>query len=138
MAASVRNVTAQDDVKALPIDARHKRRIEVVENLFAYSFVQPSFKAPHKSDLFESIIPKIPEIDVKIVEFAPKFPIDRLSKIDLAILRLAIYELMVCPSEPIKVIINEAVELAKELGGEKSYTFINGVLGKLIPHDTTK
>ena len=121
-----------------PMDARHKRRIEVVEDLFAYSFVQPSFKAPHKSELFESILPKIPEIDSKIVQFAPKFPIDRLSKIDLAILRLAIYELKIHPAEPMKVVINEAVELAKELGGEKSYTFINGVLGKLIPHDTTK
>lgn len=121
-----------------PMDARHKKRIEVVEDLFAYSFVQPSFVAPHKNDLFEAIIPKIPEIDLKIVEFAPKFPVDRLSKIDLAILRLAIYELKIVPAEPTKVVINEAVELAKELGGEKSYTFINGVLGKLLPHDTTQ
>lgn len=119
------------------MDVRHKRRIEVVEDLFAYSFVQPSFTPPHKNELFESIIPHIPEIDKKIVKFAPKFPIDRLSKIDLAILRLAIYELMIAPSEPQKVVINEAVELAKELGGDKSYTFINGVLGKLIPHDTS-
>lgn len=118
------------------MDIRHKKRIDVVEDLFAYSFVQPSFKAPHKSALFEAIIPKISEIDLKIVEFAPKFPVDRLSKIDLAILRLAIYELKMNPIEPAKVVINEAVELAKELGGEKSYTFINGVLGKLIPHDT--
>lgn len=125
-------------VKTTPMDVRHKRRIEVVEDLFAYSFVQPSFKAPHKNELFEAIIPKLPEIDLRIVEFAPKFPIDRLSKIDLAILRLAIYELVINPSEPAKVIINEAIELAKELGGEKSYTFINGVLGKLIPHVTTK
>jgi len=116
-----------------PVDARHKKRIEIVEDLFAYSFVQPSFKAPHKNELFEAIIPVIPEIDLKIVEFAPKFPIDRLSKIDLAILRLAIYELKINPIEPTKVVINEAIELAKELGGEKSYTFINGVLGKLIP-----
>lgn len=119
-------------------DARHTRRIEAVEDLFAYSFVQPSFKPPHKSDIFNAIVPKIKEIDEHIVEFAPKFPIDRLSKIDLAILRLAIYELKINSVEPIKVVINEAVELAKELGGEKSYTFINGVLGKLIPHDTTQ
>lgn len=119
------------------VDARHKKRIAVVEDLFAYSFVQPHFKPPHKSDLFEAIIPKIPEIDSQIVAFAPKFPVDRLSKIDLAILRLAIYELKINSTEPVKVVINEAVELAKELGGEKSYTFINGVLGKLIPHDTT-
>ena len=125
-------------VRTPPMDVRHKRRIEVVEDLFAYSFVQPAFKPPHKNELFQSIVVKIPEIDLKIVEFAPKFPIDRLSKIDLAILRLAIYELVINPSEPAKVVINEAVELAKELGGEKSYTFVNGVLGKLIPYVTTK
>lgn len=120
------------------MDVRHKNRIEIVEDLFAYSFTQPSFVAPHKNTQFEEIVLKIPDIDKEIVEFAPKFPIDRLSKIDLAILRLAIYELKINPVEPMKVVINEAVELAKELGGEKSYTFINGVLGKLIPHDTTQ
>ena len=136
MFASVRNTTAQGSKPV--VDTRHTQRIAVVENLFAYSFVQPSFVPPHKSTFFEAIVPKIPSIDVKIAEFAPKFPIDRLSKIDLAILRLAIYELVITPVEPAKVVINEAVELAKELGGEKSYTFINGVLGKLIPHVTTK
>jgi len=117
------------------MDVRHTKRIQVVEDLFAYSFVHPAFVPPHKSSMFDQIIPRLPEIDLKISEFAPKFPIDRLSKIDLAILRLAIYELRLNPVEPAKVVINEAVELAKELGGEKSYTFINGVLGKLIPHD---
>jgi len=120
------------------VDIRHKRRIEVVEDLFAYSFVQPAFVPPHRNELFDAIIPKIAEIDAQIVVCAPKFPIDRLSKIDLAILRLAIYELRIHPIEPAKAVINEAVELAKELGGEKSYTFINGVLGKLIQHDTAK
>lgn len=120
------------------MDVRHKNRIEIVENLFAYSFTQPSFIPPHKSKQFDELVPKIPEIDKEIVITAPKFPIERLSKIDLAILRLAIYELKINPVEPVKVVINEAIELAKELGGEKSYTFINGVLGTLIPHDTTR
>ena len=120
------------------MDIRHKNRIEIVEDLFAYSFVQPHFIPPHINVQFDEIIPKIGDIDKEIVTFAPKFPIDRLSKIDLAILRLAVYELKINPIEPMKVVINEAIELAKELGGEKSYTFINGVLGKLIPHETTK
>jgi N utilization substance protein B len=117
----------------MAVDIRHKKRIEAVENLFAYSFSQPSFVPPHKSEIFDEIVPQIAKIDENIVECAPKFPIDRLSKIDLAILRLAIYELKIHPVEPVKVVINEAVELAKELGGDKSYTFVNGVLGKLIP-----
>lgn len=120
------------------MDIRHKNRIEIVEDLFAYSFVQPHFKPPHVNKQFDEIVPNIAYIDKEIVTFAPKFPIDRLSKIDLAILRLAVYELKINPIEPMKVVINEAIELAKELGGEKSYTFINGVLGKLIPHEKTK
>ncbi len=135
MAPSVRKTTAQQTPKASPVDVRHKKRIEIVENLFAYSFVQPKFIPPHTSELFDAIVPKIAEIDTHITTFAPKFPIDRLSKIDLAILRLAIYELLIQPVEPSKVVINEAIELAKEMGGEKSYTFINGVLGKLIPNE---
>jgi len=114
------------------MDIRHKKRIDAVEDLFAYSFNQPAFIPPHKSDIFDAIVPQLAKIDEIIVAFAPKFPIDRLSKIDLAVLRLAIYELKISPSEPAKAVINEAVELAKELGGEKSYTFINGVLGKII------
>lgn len=120
------------------MDIRHKKRIQIVENLFAYSFAQPSFVAPHAETQFEEIIPQLPAIDKEIAITAPKFPIERLSKIDLAILRLAIYELRINPVEPSKVVINEAIELAKELGGDKSYTFINGVLGKLIPHDKTE
>ncbi len=114
------------------MDIRHKNRIEVVENLFAYSFSQPAFVAPHKSELFEVIIPRLTEIDAIITKYAPKFPIDRISKADLAVLRLAVYELIINPLEPPKAVINEAVELAKEIGGEKAYTFINGVLGKII------
>ncbi|MFZ2026458.1 MAG: transcription antitermination factor NusB [Microgenomates group bacterium] len=114
------------------MDIRHKNRIEVVENLFAYSFKQPAFVPPHKSELFDTIVPQLDKIDEIIKKHAPKFPIDRLSKADLAVLRLAIYELVIHPVEPSKVVINEAVELAKELGGDKAYTFINGVLGKII------
>lgn len=114
------------------MDARHQRRIEAVETLFAYSFNHTHFKPPHSSELFDGVVRNLSKIDTLIAKYAPKFPIDRISKIDLAILRLAIYELAITPSEPTKVVINEAIELAKELGGEKSYLFINGVLGKFV------
>ena len=78
------------------------------------------------------IISNLTEIDKKISSLAVKFPIEKIAKIDLAILRLAVFELTVEKKEPQRVVINEAVELAKELGGDKSYAFINGVLGKLI------
>ena len=113
-------------------DTRHERRIHVVQDLFAYSFENKQFTPPHEDEMFVSITEHIADIDAWIVKYAPKFPIEKISKIDLAILRLAVYELVINPVEPQKVIINEAVELAKEMGGEKSYLFINGVLGKSV------
>ncbi len=117
------------------MDARHERRIRIVQDLFAYSFKNEQFVEPHKDELFSSLIKEMEAIDAAVVKYAPKFPLEKISKIDLAILRLAIFELAIHPTEPKKVVINEAVELAKELGGEKSYLFINGVLGKLITNE---
>ena len=70
------------------------------------------------------------EIDNKIKSSATAWPIDKLNKIDLAILRLAIYEIDQ-ENTPPKVIIDEAVELAKEFGSENSPSFVNGVLGTI-------
>lgn len=70
-------------------------------------------------------------INEYIKTYAPKFPLRKIAKVDLAILQLAIYELLFEKKEPPKVIINEAVELAKEMGSNRSYAFINAVLGKI-------
>ena len=70
-------------------------------------------------------------IDNLIEGSAPQFPIKKIAKIDVAILRLAIYELYVAKNVPFKVVIDEAVELAKEFGSENSSSFINGVLGTI-------
>ena len=84
-------------------------------------------------------IPKIQEnltlLDEEIRKAAPEFPIDKINKIDLAILRLAAYEMLITRTEPPKVIIDEAIELAKEFGGETSPSFINGALGKILQND---
>lgn len=76
-------------------------------------------------------------IDEFIKKAAPEFPVDKINKVDLAILRLAVYELIVEKKEPPKVIIDEAIELAKEYGGDTSPQFINGALGN-IDYDTAK
>jgi len=73
----------------------------------------------------------VDEIDEKISKAAPEWPVDQISPIDKAILRVAIYELLHSEEVPPKVAINEAVELAKLFGGENSSKFINGVLGTL-------
>lgn len=72
------------------------------------------------------------KIDQTIFESAPEWPIDQISLIDKTILRLAIYELISGKNIPPKVVINEAVELSKEFGGENSSKFVNGVLGTVF------
>lgn len=69
------------------------------------------------------------QIDALIQETAPSWPLDALPVVDKAILRLALFELIVDNKAPFRVVINEAVELAKAYGGEHSGRFVNGVLG---------
>lgn len=71
------------------------------------------------------------EIDAKILEVAPDWPIEQIASVDKAVLRLSIYELLFVREIPPKVAINEAVELAKTFGGENSSKFVNGVLGTI-------
>lgn len=80
----------------------------------------------------KKILEHIAFIDKKIAIAAPEFSIDKINKTDLAILRLAVYELKVSKKEPSKVIIDEAIELAKEYGGDSSPAFINGALGNIL------
>lgn len=112
------------------LDPRHKKRQKIVADLFKFEF--------HKQPISESskdIMKHQKLLDEKITDAAPEFPIDKINKTDLAILRLAIYELLVNKKEPPKVIIDEAIELAKEYGGENSPAFVNGALGKIINYD---
>ncbi|MCL4375011.1 transcription antitermination factor NusB [Patescibacteria group bacterium] len=115
------------------IDPRHQQRIITIQNLYAASFYDRPVTLPHQTDrLTVKVGTKTKAIDQLINRYAPRFPIAKIAKIDLAILRLAIYELKFNRGTPKKVVINEAVELAKELGGERSYKFVNGVLAKII------
>lgn len=107
------------------IDPRHKKRQSTLKRLFAWDFNQ---KNPLNS-LAEKVVKKIKKIDKIISQCAPKWPIEKINRIDLAILRLAVYELFFDPKIPDKVAIDEAVELAKEFGSENSSGFVNGVLG---------
>jgi N utilization substance protein B len=108
-------------------DPRHQNRIDLMQKLFSQSFVS----AGSDEDISE-IIKNLPSIDEKIQKSAPEWPLPKISKIDLAILRLATYEMTIDKSEPPKVVIDEAVELAKEFGNENSHQFVNGVLGTIL------
>lgn len=111
------------------MDNRHVKRLNIVQELFSLAFTNNSKQTA--SSKTQSILAKKQEINKLINEFAPKFPIDKIAKIDLVILQMSIYDLIFEKIEPPKVIINEAVELAKEMGSERSYAFINAVLGKV-------
>jgi len=109
-----------------PTDPRHLRRREAIKVLFAEDYT----KQPNLPELVRKILKKKKKIDTEIAKAAPTWPIDKLNRIDLAILRLAVYELHYEDTPP-KVVIDEAVELAKEYGSESSSSFINGVLGTI-------
>ena len=101
-----------------------------MQKLFALSFgttkVTPKIKP---------IVDSFTTIDKQIQEAAPEWPLEKIAKIDVAILRLATYELTVQKSEPPKVVIDEAVELAKSYGNDNSAKFVNGVLGSILKEE---
>lgn len=80
----------------------------------------------------QKVAEKLEEIDALINEAADGWKTTRMGKVDLSILRLAVYEMNYDDDVPVKVAINEAVNLAKEFSGDESPAFINGVLGKII------
>ncbi len=73
-------------------------------------------------------------LDEFISDFAPDWPLDQVAIVDRNLLRIALWEIAVYQKTPVKVVINEAVELAKTYGSEGTPRFINGVLGNLIDH----
>lgn len=96
--------------------------------MFAYSF------SPHaKRAAIAPILEKLEDIDKAIFTAAPEWPLEKINKIDLAVLRVATQELLYSDTPP-KVAIDEAVEIAKKYGGESSPSFINGVLGTILTH----
>ncbi len=80
---------------------------------------------------FENIVEKITEIDAAVNEVAKGWKTTRMGKVDLTIIRLAVYEMKYEEDIPVKVAINEAVELAKQYGTDDSPAFVNGILAKL-------
>ncbi len=83
-------------------------------------------------DRVEKVIACIPEIDEMIDNVAEGWKTKRMGKVELTILRLAVYEMKMDDDIPEKVAINEAVELAKKFGGDESPAFVNGILAKLV------
>lgn len=81
---------------------------------------------------YHAVLGHLEEIDRKIEEKAKGWALSRIAKSDLTILRLAVFEILFDEDVPDSVAINEAVELAKLYGGDKSYAFVNGVLAAIV------
>jgi len=113
-----------------PLDPRHKKRQQLLQELFKMDFHNQRI-----SVTAQKIVDEEHTLDMYIKKAAPEFPVNKINKVDLAILRLATYELVVAKKEPQKVIIDEAIELAKEYGGDASPSFINGALGNIISNE---
>lgn len=88
--------------------------------------------------LVDGVVEKLTLLDQEIVNSAPEWPLEQISLIDKTILRISIFELLHSTNVPSKVAINEAVELAKQFGGENSSKFINGVLGTVYDNNDLK
>ncbi len=83
-------------------------------------------------ELVRGVLAKLTELDGILQPIAPEWPIDQIARMDRIVLRMGLYELLYTADVPPKVVINEAVELAKAFGGENSSKFVNGVLGTVL------
>jgi transcription antitermination protein NusB len=107
-------------------DPRHQRRQHIIQEIFSTEFHQQEVNSETKEVLKHTTF-----LDEQIQKAAPDFPVDKINKVDLAILRLATYELLIEKKTPQNVVIDEAVELAKEYANDTSPSFVNGVLGNI-------
>lgn len=111
-------------------DPRHLYRIQAVKALFAKTFREQSLLT--ENDLSKETWIRLTEIDPIIEKCAPEWPLSQINKVDLSVLRLAVYELIHRREVPTKVILDEAVEIAKRYGGPNSGSFVNGALATAL------
>jgi len=138
-------------------DPRHLARVLALQELFSKDFNKDSVNTDiipldelmeldeiteYNTELYEKIkegvIDNSEEIDSTITKYAPAWPLDQIKLVDLQILRIAIYEGFIGKITPPKVALDEAIEVAKEFGGETSSKFVNGVLGAIYEETNGK
>ncbi len=136
-------------------DPRHTSRKLALSSIFCWLFTEPTNDeclllskdtletedVEFDRDLVEYIVGGVKthlvDIDNIIADSAPEWPIDKIAKVDLVILRIAVFEVVFGKKTPIKVAIDEAVELSKEFGNDTSHKFVNGVLGTVVEKHAT-
>ena len=115
--------------------ARHTPAV-VLEHLLATAELPPA-AAAFSRHLVSGVLKYQAAFDIFIHRYAPEWPLAQMAYIDRNILRIAIFEFAVDGQTPVKVAINEAVELAKAFGSDSAPRFVNGVLGTLVEHKET-
>lgn len=133
MAGARRKARARALQALYEIDSVGHEAEEVVTRLLANGTLSEE-SAAFTRELVSGVIQNKEKIDQNIRRFAPAWPIEQIPVIDRNILRLAIFELLCDNKAPLKVAINEAVELAKRFGSDSSSKFVNGVLGSVSAH----
>ena len=112
---------------------------EMPEHLQYYFDSIENASAKNKDDIqkkYKGVISHVEEIDRLLNDASKGWKTTRMNKVDLTILRLAVYEMKWDDDVPEGVAINEAVELAKRFGGDSSSSFVNGVLGKVAKQES--
>jgi N utilization substance protein B len=131
---------------------RHRARVAVLQALYEADCVRheagpalerrleeaqlPEPGSQFARELGHGVAAQRAQLDALIGRYAPEWPVDQIAIIDRNILRMAIYEITMIAGTPVKVAINEAVELAKAFGSDSSSRFVNGVLGTLVAKET--
>ena len=138
-------------------DPRHQARILALQELFSKFFGMKDFPrdlisindlleinemGEYDKDLYRNLVDGVLEntenIDKIITKYAPQWPIEQMKLVDLQILRIAIFEGFESKITPPKVAIDEAIEVARDFGGEVSSKFVNGVLGAIYEETKEK
>lgn len=128
---------AHTSVSDAPIDPRHQRRIDQMQALFAYTFSNPNQTTNNTSepsdtqDVVPTFLKHQAQIDAIITRLATEHRLEDISRVDLSVLRCILLEWLTT-NTPRKVLIDEAVELAKAFGATNSPKFINGVLQSVL------
>jgi N utilization substance protein B len=112
------------------IDIADHPPAQVLESRFEETKLDEDL-AEFSREIVDGVLPLVNLLDQFIAEHAPEWPMDQVAIVDRNILRIALWEISVYLKTPIKVVINEAVELAKMYGSDSSPRFVNGVLGSL-------
>ena len=111
-------------------DSDHTQQAEIYLEDLSDPDATKKAKAELK-DRFEQVLSHLEEIDKKIEEKSKGWVLSRIAKVDLKILRMAVFEMVYDEQVPAGVAINEAVELSKKYGTDKSYRFVNGILASI-------